>query len=119
MGKMGAWVTTVIGAVSAALGLALLGAPRRSAAVLGLGGAPPLLRTIGVADLIVGTGLLRGEQRLRWMRARSSLNVALIGLYGWTLLRERGARRTQAGLIQMLVVTALDAVVARRLASRA
>jgi len=112
-------VTIVIGAVSAALGLALLGAPRRSAAALGLGGAPALLRAIGIVDLVVGTGLLRGARRLRWMRARCSLNVALVGLYGWTLLRARGARRTQVGLIQMLVVSAFDAVVARRLASRA
>ncbi|GAC1549629.1 MAG: hypothetical protein NVS2B7_25650 [Herpetosiphon sp.] len=116
MGKR--WVTTVIGAVSAALGLALLGAPRRSAAILGFGGAPPLLRAIGIADLVIGTGLLRGERRLRWMCARSSLNVALIGLYGWTLLREHGARRTQVGLVQMLVVSAFDAAVALRLASR-
>ncbi len=117
MGKP--WVTTVIGAVSAALGLALLGAPRRSAAALGLGGTPPLLRAIGVADPVVGAGLLRGGRRLRWMRARSYLNVALVGLYGWTLLRGRSARRTQIGLIQMLVVSAFDAAVARRLASRA
>ncbi|MDQ2830625.1 MAG: hypothetical protein M3Y74_16460 [Chloroflexota bacterium] len=113
------WITTVIGAVSAALGLALLGTPRRSAALLGLGGVPLLLRAIGVADLIVGMALMRGAQRLRWMRVRAGLNVGLVGLYGWTLLHDRSARRTQGGLIQMLVVSAFDAAVVRRLASRA
>jgi hypothetical protein len=111
------WVTTVIGAVSAALGLALLGAPRRSAALLGLGGVPLLLRAIGVADLIVGVALMRGTRRLGWMRMRACINVGLVGLYGWTLLHDRAARRTQMGLIQMLGVSVFDAAVVRRLAA--
>jgi hypothetical protein len=111
------WVTTVIGAVSAALGLALLGAPRRSAGLLGLGGVPLLLRAIGVADLIVGVALMRGTRRLRWMRMRACMNVGIVGLYGWTLLHDRAARRTQMGLIQMLGVSAFDAAVVRRLAA--
>jgi hypothetical protein len=47
-----------IGWISLSLGLALTLAPRKIAGLLGCGERELLARAVGVADLIVGTGLL-------------------------------------------------------------
>jgi hypothetical protein len=70
-----------LGWVSIGVGLALVAAPGPLMKAIGLGGRPSLGRFLGVRDLVLGTGLLRGQNTAGWCRARGiadALDVALI-----------------------------------------
>ena len=70
-----------LGWVSVGAGLALVAAPGSLMKALGLGDRPNLGRILGVRDLVLGTGLLRGQNTAAWCRARGiadALDVALI-----------------------------------------
>lgn len=66
-----------VGCVTLAAGAALLAAPGRVSGPLGLDGQDAALRAIGVSDLILVPGLLRGSPRWPWMVARAALNMGL------------------------------------------
>src|SRR5215210_8123595 len=71
----------MLGWVSVGIGLAAVAAPGPLMKAIGLGDRPNLGRFIGVRDLVLGTGLLRGENTAAWCRARGvadALDVALI-----------------------------------------
>ena len=62
------WATLVIGT-------ALVVAPRRASRPLGLEGHDVAVRVIGVSDLVLVPGLLRGSPRWPWMTARAAFNL--------------------------------------------
>jgi hypothetical protein len=70
-------VPVFVGLVTLAAGSALLAAPGRASGLLGLDGQDTALRAIGVSDLILVPGLLRGTPRWPWMAARAALNMGL------------------------------------------
>lgn len=80
-----------IGWVSLSLGLAL--APRKTAGLFGWEDREHLARVVGVADLIVGTGLLLSRRPSRWMLARTLLNVVIGGAYTGVLWAGTSGRR--------------------------
>ncbi len=70
-----------LGWVSIGVGLALVAAPGPLMKAIGLGDRPSLGRFLGVRDLVLGTGLLRGKNAAAWCWARGiadALDVALI-----------------------------------------
>jgi hypothetical protein len=70
-----------LGWVSVGIGLAAVAAPGPLMKAIGLGDRPNLGRLIGARDLVLGTGLLRGQNTAAWCRARGiadALDVALI-----------------------------------------
>ena len=70
-----------LGWVSLGVGLAIVAAPGPLMKAFGLGDRPNLGRFLGVRDLVLGTGLLRGQNTAAWCRARGisdTLDVALI-----------------------------------------
>ena len=70
-----------LGWVSIGVGLAAVAAPGPLMNALGLGDCPTLGRFLGARDLVLGTGLLRGQNTAAWCRARGiadALDVALI-----------------------------------------
>lgn len=70
-----------LGWVSIGVGLTIVAAPRPLMKAIGLGDRPNLGRLLGVRDLVLGTGLLLGQNTAAWCRARGiadALDVALI-----------------------------------------
>jgi hypothetical protein len=59
----------LVGWVSLGLGLALIASPARTVKRLGMGERPNLGRLLGVRDLVLGAGLLRGGSEATWLRA--------------------------------------------------
>ncbi len=70
-----------IGWFSLAIGLRLVVAPMPGTRAFGMGERPALGCVMGVRDLVVGAGLLRGENTRTWLMARGindALDAALI-----------------------------------------
>ena len=70
-----------LGWVSIGLGLTLVAVPGPLMNAFGLGDRPKLGRFLGARDIVLGTGLLRGQNTAAWCRARGiadALDVALI-----------------------------------------
>ena len=103
-------------AVTLGFGLALTLAPRRSAAFLGWGEREGLSRAIGASDLVIGTGLLSGRDRPRWMLARALLNAGIAVNYAG-LLKDGTPQPGRVGgwLGVMAALTAFDYTLSRRL----
>lgn len=108
----------VVGWVTLGFGAALTVTPRRSAAVLGLGDRPELATVVGLTDLVVGSGILRGRRRWPWMAARAALNLALAGCYATEASRAGGDSRARAGTIAMVSLTVVDTALTLALAAR-
>jgi len=71
-----------LGWVSLGVGLVAVAAPGPLMRALGLGDRPNLGRFLGVRDLVLGAGLLRGQNTAAWCLARvvaAALDAALIG----------------------------------------
>ena len=66
-----------VGGVTLVAGAALVAAPGRVTAPLGLGGQEPAMRAIGLSDLVLVPGLLAGRPRWPWMVGRAALNLAV------------------------------------------
>ena len=70
-----------LGWLSVGIGLAAIAIPGPLMKAIGLGDRPNLGRLLGVRDLVLGTGLLLGQNTASWCRARGiadALDVALI-----------------------------------------
>jgi hypothetical protein len=70
-----------LGWLSVGVGLAIVAAPGPLMRAIGLGDRPNLGRFLGARDLVLGAGLLRGQNTAAWCRARgvaNALDVALI-----------------------------------------
>ncbi len=65
-----------VGGVTLVAGAVLVAAPDRVAGPLGLDDQDPALRLLGVSDLVLVPGLLRGRPRWPWMIGRAALNLA-------------------------------------------
>ena len=70
---------TVVGTITLAAGAALIVAPQLATRPLGLEGQEAGMRAIGVSDLVLVPGLLRGEPRWPWMIGRAAVNAAVGG----------------------------------------
>ena len=65
-----------IGWLSVVVGLRLVAAPASGTRGFGMGDRPTLGRIMGVRDLIVGAGLLRGKDTRTWLMARGINDAA-------------------------------------------
>jgi hypothetical protein len=84
-----------VGCVTLAAGLAMIAAPRLATETLGLEGQETAMRAIGVSDLILVPGLLRGSPRWPWMIGRAALNAAVAGY-----LHGASAQSSKPGLVK-------------------
>jgi hypothetical protein len=66
---------TIIGAITLGAGAMLAAAPHLMTKELGLEGQETAMRLVGLADLVLVPGLLRGEPRWPWMFGRAALNL--------------------------------------------
>ena len=100
------------------IGASLVLAPRRTTGPLGLDGEEAAFRAIGVSDLVLVPGLLRGNPRWPWMMARAAFNV------GDAVFLARAARRSSspgmvwAGAAVLAALTAIDGSTAFELRRR-
>jgi hypothetical protein len=92
------------GYATLAIGAALLAAPRVLTGPLDLEGQDNAVRAIGVSDLILVPGLLKGRPRWPWMAARAAFNL------GDAAYLHRVGRRDAAAV--MLALTAIDGATA-------
>ena len=65
-----------VGWISVAIGLGLVVAPTPGTRRFGMGDSPTLGRIMGVRDLVVGAGLLRGQNTRTWLLARGINDAA-------------------------------------------
>ena len=68
---------TLVGCITAVTGVALVAAPGPVAGPLGLAGREDAARVIGVSDLVLAAGLLRGRPKWAWMAARTAVDAAV------------------------------------------
>jgi hypothetical protein len=102
-----AQMAAIAGWATLAIGTALVVAPRRTSRPLGLEGREVAVRVIGVSDLVLVPGLLRGNPRWPWMAARAVFNLG-DAVY---LLRARA----RTGAAVMAALTAIDGATAYQL----
>jgi hypothetical protein len=86
-----------VGVITTVIGGALTAAPARVGSVVGLT-SPQAALVVGLADLALVPGLLRGRPRWPWLAARAGLNVAIIGYAAVTNRRNRRAMVAATGL---------------------
>jgi hypothetical protein len=65
----------LVGVITLAAGTVLAAAPQLATRPLGLEDQETPMRLVGLADLALVPGLLRGEPRWPWMFARAALNL--------------------------------------------
>ncbi len=65
----------LVGVITLAAGTLLAAAPHLTTKPLGLEGQETPMRLVGLADLALVPGLLRGEPRWPWMFGRAALNL--------------------------------------------
>ena len=100
------------GTVTLAVGVALLAAPRLMTGPLGLDGQEGVVRAIGVSDLVLVPGLLRGSPRWPWCwLARRSTSATRRTCTAWPRARRRRAA-LRAGAAVMAGLTVLDCATA-------
>ena len=105
-----------IGFVSLGVGLALVAAPGRTAKSFGMGKRPALGRLLGVRDLILAAGLLRGENPASWLQARAISDAADATLLaGGAAFGAFPRGRAMFGVVVAAGFSALGFVLARRL----
>lgn len=102
-------LTTVIGGVLAA-------APGRVGPLIGLTD-PWAARLVGLVDLALVPGLLRGRPRWVWLAARAGLNMTIVGYAVVTAGRNRRAQVAAVALVAA-TVSDLGAMFALRCAGR-
>jgi hypothetical protein len=108
MAELAGWATLVAGA-------ALLLAPRRTAGPLGLEGQETAVRVIGVSDLVLVPGLLRGTPRWPWMTARAAFNLGDTAYLLWAARRSSSPAKALAGAGVMAALTMIDGATAFQL----
>jgi hypothetical protein len=84
-----------VGYVTLAVGTALLTAPRLATRPLGLEDQDAAVRAVGVSDLVLVPGLLRGSPSWPWMLARAAFDVG-----DAVYLRRVAPRSSSEGLVK-------------------
>ena len=97
------------------IGASLVLAPRRTTGPLGLDGEEAAFRAIGVSDLVLVPGLLRGNPRWPWMMARAALNVGDAVYLLRAAGRSSSPAKAWAGAAAMIALTAIDGATALEL----
>jgi hypothetical protein len=105
-----------LGWVSIGGGLAVEVTPRPLMKALGLGDRPKLARLLGVRELVIGTGLLRGHNTVAWCRARGiadalDMTLIVVGAVSGVVRRDRAP----IGVASGVGFSALSFWLARRL----
>ncbi|MEV0703333.1 hypothetical protein AB0I53_36210 [Saccharopolyspora sp. NPDC050389] len=100
----------VVGIVTLAMGAGLTAATRPVSKALGLGDDVVFARTVGIVDLALTPGLLRGRPRWPWMAGRTALNLVIANHY-----RKQSAA---AGMLGMAALTVVDGSLAIALRAR-
>jgi hypothetical protein len=95
-----------VGVITTVIGGALTAAPARVGPLVGLN-SPQAALVVGLADLALVPGLLRGRPRWPWLAARAGLNVAIIGYAAVTSGRNR---RTFVAVAALASATVSDLV---------
>jgi len=91
-----------VGVLTTAIGGVLAAVPARVGPTVGLTD-PRAARLVGLADLALVPGLLRGRPRWPWLAARAGLNLAIVGYAVGTARRNRGAQVAVAALVAATV----------------
>ena len=97
-----------VGCVTLAAGAALVGSPRLLTGRLGLDGQDAAVRAIGVSDLVLVPGLLRGRPRWPWMIGRAALNLAVAAYLQGVAPQSSSPALAKAGAGLLVGLTALD-----------
>ncbi len=106
----------MVGWVSLGLGLALVVSPARIVKGLGMGERPNLGRLLGVRDLVLGAGLLRGRSEATWLKVRGVADVLDAALIlGGLSLGAFPKGRAPVGLATATSFAILSLLLARRL----
>ena len=95
-----------VGVITTVIGGALTAAPARVGPLMGLT-SPQTARVVGLADLALVPGLLRGRPRWPWLAARAGLNLA-IG--GYAVVTPRRNRRAFVAVAALAAATLSDLV---------
>lgn len=108
-----------VGGVTLVAGVVLLAAPGRVSGRLGLDGEDAALRAVGLSDLVLVPGLLRGRPRWPWMVARAALNLAQAAYLHGVAPRSSSPRALERGAVVLVGLTAVDGATGLMLAARA
>ena len=100
------------GCATLAIGAALVAAPRSITGPLGLEGQDGAVRAIGVSDLVLVPGLLRGSPRWPWMLARAALNLGDAAYLRRVAPRSSSPALLRAGAGVMVALTVVDGATA-------
>ena len=103
-----------LGWFSIALGLVEVLAPRRLDRAIGVAGRGGLTRAYGVREIASGVGLLSSRNKRPWLWSRLAGDALDISTLLAAKKRSAQPRRIDAALANVLGVTALDVVAARR-----
>jgi hypothetical protein len=101
-----------IAVVSLGAGAALTVAPGKVGPAAGIGNRRSVALLIGLLDLALVPGLLRGRPRWPWMLARAASNLPVAGAFRAEARRPAGHRIARPGMYVMLALTTMDVVAA-------
>jgi hypothetical protein len=93
-----------VAVLTTAVGGLLTAAPARVGPLMGLTD-PRAARAVGLADLALVPGLLRGRPRWPWLTARAGLNLMIVG---YAVVTARRNRRAQVAVAALVVATVSD-----------
>jgi hypothetical protein len=108
-------MATFAGYATLLIGASLLAAPSRTTQPLGLDGHETAFRAIGVSDLVLVPGLLRGTPRWPWMTARAAFNLGDTAYLLWAARRSSSPAKALAGAGVMAALTVIDGATAFQL----
>lgn len=91
-----------VGVITTVVGGTLASAPARVGPLTGVAD-PRAARVIGLADLALVPGLIRGRPRWPWLAARAGLNLMIVGYAATTGRRNRRALMASAALVAATV----------------
>ena len=93
-----------VGVLTTAIGGVLTAAPARVGPLMGLTD-PGAARLVGLADLALVPGLLRGRPRWPWLAARAALNLTIVG---YAVVTAGHNRRAQVAAVALVAATVSD-----------
>lgn len=93
-----------VAVLTTAIGSVLTVVPDRVGPLMGLVD-PRAARVVGLADLALVPGLLRGRPRWAWLAARAGLNLVIVG---YAVVSGRRNRRAQVAAAALMAATVSD-----------